>query len=589
MSGSTAAQLTAADVDAALGDALDPDNPCAVWLRPADPAEPPGIALDRACREVGLHLSVVPEELGGRLMDLHQTMLAIRTAARRDLSVMPSTLISVTALAVALVAGDERAVTQVAEAIRAGETVGFAMSEASSGSDVLATTARLVDQDGGGYLLTGDKWLMGGGSRCRLAVVVAAHAERRGPGAFSAVLVELPTAMVAAPTPTLGMGRCEFTDLHLVDVPVPAEAVIGAPGRGLDLAMRAQQLVRVLSTVAPVAAMDTGLRLAVRHLDAALAAGRRISASPAVRDMVGSCAVELVLADVMTSTAGRLLQVAPHRSGLASAVVKHLAPLVARRQLLRATDLLGARSVLAEGEGAVLARMRADTEVVRYIDTSVAANLRTIDLYLSRYDTEHLAAADDAALDPVFAAGLFDAEATLPRLDLTRLALRPSADDPVLLGLGRACAEVEALLGEEDPALAALATWTGDKLRDALLSQAEYRAQSGRRGAAALPVAAITDLCWLWAAACCVHLWLHNRDRPVFGGSPGWTGWLADCLAYVRAQVRDPASPDAVDGPTHDEAVGSDTLGHVLDLVREGRPLGWRPEASLALCPEGVR
>ncbi len=561
----TTAQWGATAVEDVLGDAFDLDNPYSVWA--------PGTALDAAAREAGLHLAVVPPELGGNLTDLAQVMLAVRSAARRDLSVMPATMISVTALTVALVAEDDVAATRIADAIVAGETVGFAMSEEASGSDVLATTARLTDTDDG-YLLNGHKWLMGGGSRCRLAVVVAAHEGRRGPGASSAVLVELPREAVQAATPTIGMARCEFSDLLLVDVPVAKDAIVGAVGRGLELAMRAQQLVRTLSTTASVSAMDTGQRLAVRHLDAARAAGRRTADDRATTSMLGACSVELVLADVVTSTAARLLQLSPESAGLSSSIVKHLAPTLARRHLIRAGDLLGARSVLADGPGGVLERMRADAEVVRYIDTSVAANLRTIALHLSTYDGTHLVPSPDRSAEiGDLLQQAFDLERTPPPLDFTKLALRPAPDDPVVLGLEQAALGVANLLEETDPALSSLVLWVWDMLRDVVLTQAEARADC--KGQLVLAPSVISDLTWIWAAACCVHLWWTNHSRSLYGGVPGWTGWLRASLEYVHGQVQDPRDPEIFEAPAHEDHSHDATRERVVALTRQGKPVSW--------------
>lgn len=570
-------------LDDALGDAFDEGSPCSVWAaRPSGPAE---VDLDRRCRELGLPLMAVPVAVGGRLRSVAEAMLVVRTAARRDLSVMPATLVSVTAMAVALVAEDTDAVERIAAAIARGETVGFAMSEEASGSDVLASTARLEADPGGGWLLSGRKWLVGGGRRCRSAVVVAAHPERRGPGAFTAVLVELPPSAIAAPSATTGMVRCEFSDVDLDGLRVAEDAVVGRPGQGMELAMRAQQLVRVMSTAAPTAAMDTALRLAVRHLEQARTRstpGRPSPDADEPRRLVGTAAVELVLGDVVTQVAAGLIDVAPAAAGLGSAVVKELAPVLARRQLARCADLLGARACLDSGAGGVLARLQADTEMVRHIDTSVAANQRIVGMHLATYDAARLGdrSAATRARDLLGAALGGGADPAGP--DLSLLALGPRPDDPVVLGLEETCAAVAGLLrrtpGPDGAHLADLATWVWDELRDQLLTLSERRADPAvGRQARGASTEEVRSFCWIWAAACCVHLWWSGRDRSLFGSTTRSTAWLHDCLHYLRRELGAPDQTTASGGRERGRADYAGTRDVVLGLVGDARAVTATP------------
>lgn len=561
--------LSAAALDAALGDAWDPQNPYGVWAL-ADPtmADPADRPLYRTLRGAGLHLAILPPAYGGTLVDLPETMLTVRAAARRDLGVMPATLISVTAVAFALVADDPVATAAIAEAVRRGDPVGFAMSEEATGSDVLATRARFSATPDGDHLLTGRKWLMGGGRDARLAVVLAVHEGRRGPGAFSAALVELPPGAVLAPTPTLGMPRTEFADLVLDAQPVVA--LIGRPGRGLEVAMRSQHLVRIMSTIASVAALDTGLRLASRYSDE-----RATADLPVPRRLLGAASVELVLADLVSQTAARLVHTAPGAIALASVVAKWLVPELARSALSRAGDLLGARSVLAQDAGAVLDRLRADNEVVRYIDTSVAAVLRTVDMQLAAYDRCGL---DRSERVRATLEATFDLGADLPPLELGALTLGLRADDPVLLGLADAADAVLSALGTApaDRELPGRIEWLRGRL-DALITR--HPTLSGADAEVDRMVLA-TELCWLYAGACCLHAWSANRTRSLYGADPGWTGWLDDCLAHVRAAVEGAGPAGSPPARSYDR-----TRDRVLDLVRSGlavtaQPFPFAEEAS---------
>ncbi len=349
--------------------------------------------------------------------------------------------------------------------------------------------------------------------------------------------------------------------------------------------MRAQQMVRAMSTIASVACLDTGLRLAVRHLDQlrlVRSPGRPSGEDPTPAAILGACAVEMVLADVLTQAVARLIHHAPEAAGLGTAVAKELTPILARRALLGATDLLGARGVIAEGAGGVLARLRADNEVVRYIDLSVAANQRVVAMHLSTFGVARVAEiSEDFAASKTAAPSLFSLLETLPELDLTQLALRPRPNDPVVVALANSCAAAVDALHAPDTAateeLADLVAWVWDAVRDELLSLAEQRVDSAGIG---IPGEAVTRFSWLWAGACCVHLWLSNRDLPLFGGAPGWTGWLRDTLHYIRVEVGGNDSGNATKNYPA-------TLRQVRGLIRTAQAVTALPH-PLADAPTGT-
>src|SRR5690606_14521317 len=104
--------------------------------------------------------------------------------------------------------------------------VGFALTEADHGSDLLANGCRLEPDGAGGYRLWGAKWLVGLGDRAD-ALLVCARTGRRGPGAFTLVLLEGPVVAqcrtgVRRSSGMRGIGLAGF---EFAGVPVPASAL----------------------------------------------------------------------------------------------------------------------------------------------------------------------------------------------------------------------------------------------------------------------------------------------------------------------------------------------------------------------------
>ncbi len=168
--------------------------------------------------------------------------------------------------------GDDRQRQRILPAVSSGRTLAaFALSEPQAGSDVAALqlTAR---PDGDAFVLDGEKtWISNGGIADHY-VVFARTGEGDGARGLSAFFVEADTPGltiveridVIAPHP---LARLRFDGCR-----VPADSMIGEPGRGFAVAMATLDVFR--STVGAAA-----LGFARRALDEAIhhAAGREIA------------------------------------------------------------------------------------------------------------------------------------------------------------------------------------------------------------------------------------------------------------------------------------------------------------------------
>jgi acyl-CoA dehydrogenase len=140
---------------------------------------------------------------------------------------------------------------------RAGTAIAaFALSEATSGSDV-ANIAMTAKRNGGDYLLNGEKTWISNGGIADLYVVFARTGEAPSAKGISAFVVPadlgglsvVERIQVVAPHP---LARLRFEDVR-----VPAAAMIGRPGEGFRIAMA---ILDVFRTTVGAAALGFGRR-----------------------------------------------------------------------------------------------------------------------------------------------------------------------------------------------------------------------------------------------------------------------------------------------------------------------------------------
>ncbi|MGC4893658.1 acyl-CoA dehydrogenase family protein [Micromonospora sp. DT31] len=524
----------AAELDRSLGDPADGRNPYgfrAAVARDEAAAFPAALA---AAVGPALRRSYVPRADGGTLSGGDETLMTVRVAARRDLTVMPATMFSITAATCVLLAGDAGQRQRVVELLGRGGAVGFAMTEVEHGSDLLANACRLEPCDNGGYRLWGAKWLVGLGDRAE-ALLVCARTGQRGPGAFTLVLLEGP--LVAAcrteVRPSSGMRGIGLAGFDFAGIPVPADALVGPVGRGLDVAMRAMQHVRVMSTGANLAAADSALRWALDFTAAHRVAGKPLAAMAQTRRQLATAATALLAMEAGALGAARALHLAPEAEGLWSSVVKQVCTDASADVFQRCGDLLGTHALLRDGFAAAFDTFRRDNAVVRHIDTGPVANLRLVTTSLTQWA---LTGQPGSTLDT---AALFDLSGVLPeaRLDALTVAGR---GDPVTCGLPVIVDRVRAELSTVDGPFAAAAVQAVARLRTALVGQLSRVAgllESRRGGAAPDLLEESERFCFLHAAASCVHLWWANRHKPLLGGAAGDPHWLAATVSILLARA----------------------------------------------------
>ena len=147
----------------------------------------PDRVLRRAAR-AGFHLNYLPTSWGGALESFDRSLDCwYASAARRDAQHHARHHVLHHRGDLSELHGHRSSTSGRRGSSTGGGAVAFALTEAENGSDLLEQLAARLSRDGE---LTGAKWMVGLG-RSREAVYVVARTGERGPGAFSAVLLDL--------------------------------------------------------------------------------------------------------------------------------------------------------------------------------------------------------------------------------------------------------------------------------------------------------------------------------------------------------------------------------------------------------------
>ncbi len=525
--------LTAEELEELLGDPGDAASPYgfAAAVARDERDEFPAELCDALLRS-GFHLDYLPREWGGTFASFDRSLTLVRSAARRDVNVMPGTMFSIIAATCLQLHGTREQQERAAAILRRGGAVAFALTEAAHGSDLLANEVRLT-ADG---RLFGEKWLVGNGLRGE-AVYVVARTGERGPGAFSAVLLDLAGAdderLVRRPAPrTGGMRGIDIACLRFDGLPVPPEALVGKEGEGLEVAIKAQQAVRLMSMAGSLGIADTAMRLTWEFATAHRFGRSTLSDTPYCRRESAVACAALVAADAVALSAARGVHVVPQAFSVWGLAAKHVVAEAAEELIRRCGTVLATRSVLRDGTpgAGLFQKLQRDSAVVRVIDASPLANLRS---FAGQLPT--LAARDEAPR-PELLETVFTLDAELPPFEPARLDLLARGTDPVMSGLADAAtAVVEELAADPGAAECATLVW---RLADAVAGLAECAEAARRPGA---DPNALVDLAeryaWLHGAAACVHLWRANRHRSLYGTRPGSAGWLGAAVGYLLARA----------------------------------------------------
>jgi butyryl-CoA dehydrogenase len=251
----------------------------------------------------GLLGITISEKWGGGGQDHVSYALALEALAKASsvLAVIVSVNTSLVAEPIAEF-GSEAQQQMWLPRLASGQSIGaFALSEEHAGSDAAnqQTVARLDDR---GYVINGHKvWVANAAAADIVLLFAATQPGMRGRG-ISAFLLPMDTPGLerVATGDSLGVRGLGCMDLELRDVRVDADALVGAPGDGFGIVLRALDGGRVAIAAQALGAGTAALDEALRHARSHHAFGQPIGNYQAIQWMLADMATELDAARLLT-------------------------------------------------------------------------------------------------------------------------------------------------------------------------------------------------------------------------------------------------------------------------------------------------
>lgn len=531
---------TVAGLDAALAE----------WARPGGPFDPALLAAHEeresfpaeACAALdawGLPEFYVPARHGGRQERLDVFVALLRRIAARDLTVAVAHGKTFLGGVCVWAADEDGPAHLLARQVLAGEPVAWGLTEPGGGSDLLAG-ALTATRHGSGWRLSGRKWPVNNATRGNLMCVLARTEPGGGARGFTVFLLDrratpAGTVRPLPKMPTHGIRGADISGLEFDDARLPAHAVVGPVGGGLELVLKSLQLTRIVCVSLSLGAGDHALGLLRRFLGERRLYGRGLADLPHARDVAGRAVARQFLAESVAHTAALAAHHVPEQLSVVSAVTKAFVPSLIAGQLRLVGDLLGARGFLTDVEGyGGFAKLERDHQVVPLFDGSTWVNRAGLAAVLPLLRPGRRPAPDGA-----------DSPARWLRED--------SEPDPLDTRRLRLMAPRDAVLGALPGLVAELAAEEGESattgLARALLAACErlgadigaLRPAAGPPSTAAMRLAERYEWCFAGAAALALH-----RARPrLRDGVWGVNGlWLRGVLALVL-EALDAAPADA--------------------------------------------
>jgi alkylation response protein AidB-like acyl-CoA dehydrogenase len=201
------------------------------------------------------------------------------------------------------------------------------MTEPAAGSDLkgIQTTAR---REGDGWLLSGSKTFITNGFNADLIVTAA---QTPDPGGISLFMVEKGMDGFSRGTKLdkLGQHEADTAELFFDEVAIPAENLIGEPGRGMRQMMGHLSQERISTAVVNVAHAAVALALTLEYVMERRAFGRPIGSFQNSRFVLAECDAELDMARVYVDrcveahVAGELTAVEAAKAKLVSSEIQN--------------------------------------------------------------------------------------------------------------------------------------------------------------------------------------------------------------------------------------------------------------------------
>ncbi|WP_367045440.1 acyl-CoA dehydrogenase [Streptomyces sp. Je 1-332] len=543
-----------AELEARLGDPTADGNDLSyAHLLAADEAGEISETGERVLDDVVLNADFVPREHGGRLERIDTLVRVMRQVFRRDVTLgLGYGVTSFMAGVNVWTAGSTDQRDRLARLLLGGGKVSVAYHELAHGNDFVRNEFEARSAPDGGYLLNGAKQVINNADRADAWVLFSRTSPAPGSRSHSVILAEragldADTYRVLPRYDAVGVRGCHLSGLHFDDTPVPADALVGETGKGVELALRAFQITRSAVPGMALGAADTSLRTVVGFALGRELYRKSVMDIPHAKATLSGAFLDLLVCDSLSLAATRAVHVLPDETSVYAAATKYLVPKMLTETMHDLSIILGARFYVREGEFGIFQKHIRDLPVLSLGHAGSVACQATIIPQLARLARRAWFSDDPAP------ATLFRLREDLGPIPFDRLTLA-SGKDGLSASLVAAVDELPSASPEER-AVHGVALKMMDELRQ--LQEASLALAPQDRTALASPATfALADrYAVLLAAASAIGVWQQARDgADPFLADPAWLAAVLHRLARRLGQ-QPPELPESVDARVHDEVL----------------------------------
>jgi alkylation response protein AidB-like acyl-CoA dehydrogenase len=258
--------------------------------------------------QLGLMGIEIPEQYGGGGARFFEAILAVEELSRVDASAGVIVDVQNTLVNNALLRWGNEAQKKRFLPKMAADTCGaYALSEAGSGSDAFALQTR-ADKKGSDFVLNGRKLWITNSKEAGLFVLFANIDPAAGYKGITAFLIEksFPGFTVGKKEDKLGIRASSTCELILEDCRVPAENVLGEPGKGYKIAIETLNEGRIGIGAQMIGLARGAWEFACKYAQERKQFGKAISEFQGIQFQIAQMATEIEAARLMVYNAARM-------------------------------------------------------------------------------------------------------------------------------------------------------------------------------------------------------------------------------------------------------------------------------------------
>lgn len=516
--------------EARLGDPLNPDRTMSfAYARHIDESESfPSDAI-HALYDHGFHRYFVPTELGGSFRSFAELGELIRVLSRRDLTCAVAFSTLFWSFLTWMEGSDEQKSFLADFILRQEGAMCLAYSEKDHGSDLLAGDT-VAKSGPDGFRVSGEKWPINRATISGVCYLLATTNASAGPRGLSLFMLDksrldkahfsnLPKA------PTHGLRGSDVSGIRFHDCLIPADAIVGRTGMGLEIALKGFQVTRALCAAFSLGAGDTALRTTLHFASNRKLYHERVVDIPHCAATLSDAFIDLLICDCVTASGLRAFHAVPEQMSVWSAAVKYFVPTAIESMMQRLSVVMGARGYMRdEHECGTFQRVLRDASIVSIFDGSTVVNLHALVLQFRQLARRRSGHADHESK----LGRIFNLDASVEAFDPGRLSLASRHGNEALDGFGstlRVIKSRELAHGVREQDLERIVAFAEQLALEIEKHQLQFASAEFETGhlqpAKAFETA--RKYCGLHAAASCLHTWART-DRHVssFFSSGRW-------------------------------------------------------------------